>query len=295
MVRRGTSKPRRVLRTLKELAAFVRLIAWSGAVSPEGYKGSVGGRPQSLFMVAEPGSGKTELLERFRCNKQLEFFSDITMRQLLPSLRKARRGDVTHIVVTEFQKVISRRRETAQNFCALILQAMEEGVGRVAFGPYSYDLGGARLGLLAASTVTSMQRHPWIIRELAMDSRMYMVDARSDDHELDMLRRLIADGDTSLLTPVVCRLPEKKVRVHLPPTLAHRVIPWIAEMKKVGSREYGLRSLTRFYRTLLGIAVMHGREWVKRCDLDELYAFRRFWLELPDLDAFAESNMDEPT
>lgn len=245
----------------------------------------VAGRPQSCFLIAEPGMGKTESLERFKVTQGLEFFSDITVKQLIPVLRRAARHETTHLVLTEFQKIIARRREVAANFLALMLQSMEEGVGRIGMGPHHYDLQGARLGLLAASTLTSIRKYPFMIEELAMDSRMFLIDARLDGHAVDLLQKMIAEGDRSLLTPVKLKLPDKPVTVTMTTKLAHEIRPWVKEIQATGNRTYGVRTYVRFLRTLYGVALINGRRRVTSADVAELYQFRRYWLDLPDISA----------
>lgn len=275
----------KVLRRWNELTDFIRMLAWTGFAK--------NGRPQSLFMLAEPGEGKTELLERFRANPHLSFYSDLTMRTVITALRDVQRGKVTHVVVTEFQKVIARRKNVAGSTLAILLQAMEEGVFRVGFGPQEHNLGGSRLGILAATTVTSMRQNPYLVTELAMDSRAYFIDASGSRAELMEIERRIAAGDTSALRPVIMRMPSRAVDVIIPESLGTKVRHWVREMEQAKIRTYGVRTYTRFLHTLRGCALMNGRTKVNTADLEQLYAFRRFWLEpSPALFDLYNSNTD---
>lgn len=259
----------------EQLSEFITFLVWSGHVQ--------NGRPQSIIMVAEPGEGKTELLERFRPNPQLAYYSDITYRPVIAELNQAAQGKRTHLVVTELQKVINRRKSIAESTLTIMLQAMEEGVHRVAYGPRTIDLHGAKLGLLAATTVTSMRRNPFIISELAMDSRAYVVDARGSRDEILEIERRIATGDTSALKPFVFDLPDKPVPVKVAAGLATKVRDWIREMEERRIRVYGVRTYTRFLRTLQGVALSNGRTRVTKADLDQLYTFKNLWLEPPSM------------
>lgn len=255
----------------RRLANFVRLLIWSGAVE--------GGRPQSIFLLSEPGQGKTELLERFRVNSRLEFFSDVTYQRLLPVLKQAQFGRVSHVVITEFQKIIARRRAIAESTIALCMQAMEEGVYQVGYGPVSRDFQGARFGLLAASTVRSIENHPYLITELALDSRAYFVDARSSEEEIIELERLITEGDRSLLAPIKIDLPDRRVRVDIPKPEGYALMEWVEEMRRTkGVRTYNARTLNRFRHTVAGVALSYGCDVVHRRHLDELYEYREYWL-----------------
>lgn len=259
-----------------QLRDFLRIIAYTGKAK--------NGRPQSAFLVGEPGHGKTELVNLFHGNPNFAFYSDATMMTIVDVLKQTLKGKITHIAFPEFQKVIARRKSVSQSMLALMLEAMEEGVRTVSFGPQTHHLQGARLGVIAATTVRSMNENPYLIADLAMDSRAYFIDARGTVEEIEEIKRRIAAGDARALTPQVLKnLPDKPVVVNIPEKLALQVNDWIKEMEERRVRVYGLRTYTKFLHTLRGVALMHGRSTVNRGDLDYLYTFRRLWLELPPM------------
>lgn len=267
------------LKRWKELSAFLEILLYTGWVS--------NGRPMSAFLIAEPGEGKTTLLERFRGNTQMDYYSDLTYRTLITILKDAARGKRTHVCCTEFQKIIMRRASVANSTLTIMLQAMEEGVFKVGFGPQEHDCFGARLGVFAATTVTSVQKNPTLITELAMDSRAYFIDATSTEKELQEIEDRIVRGDESALKPITIRVPVKKIHVDVPPAVGQRVRKWVREMEDDRIRTYGARTLMRFLHTLRGVALKHGRDVVRRVDEDELYTYRDLWMKPPGLDAFA--------
>lgn len=273
----GNHTGRHALRRWNQLSAFIRIICHTGYVK--------NGRPQSVILVAEPGEGKTELLERFRVNPFLAYYSDMTMRTVVTELKRASRGKTTHLVCTELQKVILRKKAVAESTLAIVLQAMEDGVGQVGYGPVSMDLKGARMGLLAATTVTSVRKNPFLVNDLAMDSRCFMIDAKGTREEIDEIERRIADGDQSALTPILIRVPPEPIEVRVPKTLAHAMRAWVVEMRKKQVRTYGVRTFSKFMHTIKGVALMEGRDVVQRSDLDHLYSFKNLWLDLPPLPA----------
>ena len=271
--------PRRRRSPLKrwfQIRDFLKIICCTGFAK--------NGRPQSVFLVGEPGHGKTELVNLFRGNKSIAFYSDMTMLTLIAALKQSSRGRIAHVALPEFQKVIARRKAVAENTLALMLEAMEEGVHTVGFGPQNYDLEGARLGIIAATTVRSMDQNPYLISDLAMDSRAYFIDARGTVEEIEEIKKRIAHGDNSALKPQLLKhAPTKPVNVFVPPTIALAVNRWIEEMEAEKVRTYGVRTYTRFLHTLRGVAIMNGRDRVQRVDMEYLYTFKRFWLEPPPL------------
>lgn len=259
-----------------QLTAFIEILSWTGYAK--------NGRPQSIVMLSDPGEGKTELLERFRPNPHLAFYSDATYRTVLTVLKDAMHHKRTHLVVTELQKLIARRKDVSASALTIILQAMEEGVYRVGFGPYEEDFQGARMGLLGATTLYSLHKNPFMVADLAMDSRAYFVDARGTKEEQHEIEKRIANGDRRALKPVILRdVPAKPIDVRIPPAMAHAVRPWLREMEAAKVRTYGLRTYGRFLHTLRGVALKNGRDVVKRSDVEELYQFRALWLKAPPL------------
>lgn len=268
----------RALRRWAQLSEFIEILCWTGHAK--------NGRPQSIVMVSDPGEGKTELLERFRPNSHLAFYSDATYRTVLTVLKESVRHERTHLVITELQKLIARRKEVSASALAIILQAMEEGVHKVGFGPFEADFQGARMGMLAATTLASLHKNPFMVTDLAMDSRAYFVDARGTRDELLEIERRIAAGDVRALKPIVLKgVPAKPIDVHIPEVHATAVRSWIREMEAMKVRTYGLRTFGRFLHTLRGVALRNGRDKVNRYDVEELYQFKRLWLNAPPLPA----------
>lgn len=271
-------KRRPPLRRWNQLSRFLEILLYTGHIS--------NGRPMSAFLIAEPGEGKTSLLERFRGNTQVDFYSDLTYRTIISVLKDAARGRRTHLCCTEFQKIIMRRASVANSTLTIMLQAMEEGVFKVGFGPQEHDCMGARLGVLAATTVTSIEKNPTIISELAMDSRAFFIDATSTEKEILEIEERIVSGDDSALKPILIHPPARKVHVEVPEAVGQRVRLWVREMQSAKVRTYGVRTLTRFLHTLRGVALKDGSDVVRRAHEDELYEYRELWLAPPQLDAF---------
>lgn len=263
------------LQRWNQLSEFIRIILWTGQVKTA--------RPQSIILVSDPGHGKTELLHRFQGNAQATFWSDVTYRTILSILTEVVRGNVTHLFVTELQKVLNRRAAIAESTLTLLSQAMEEGVQKIGFGPARKDLQGARLGLVAATTTTSVMRKPFMIRDLQLDSRAFFVDARGTTEEIREIRKRIIVNDTSALKPIVIKAPESPVNIIVPHACGIIVDKWCDEMEKKLIPIHGARTLTRFLHTLRGVAASRGHETVTKDDVEYLYTFRNLWLKPPNL------------
>ena len=249
---------------------LVRLFVATGAISNS--------RPQSLMLVSDPGSGKTELLERFRVNRILDFHSDLTVRQLYPILKKVQRGQTTHVVLTEFQKLFMRKASVAENLLGTLVQGMEEGVGVVSVGPETVDYGGVRIGVVAAITNGTIKKRREMLSEMGFLSRAacFEWDVPSDE-ERGIMRR-ISEGDYSDIKPVKLVLPDRKIPVDIPPTLSHRLEEYTIERMQGRA----LRFFNRLRALVQGSALLEGRDVVTTRDVEWILAFDPYWRRLID-------------
>jgi hypothetical protein len=258
------------------LSDFIQILMHTGFAT--------NGRPQSIFLISDPGHGKTELLKRFsKLNSNVKMYSDITMQPLMQALKLADEGKLTHIIIPEFQKVIGRRKDVSQNFLTLLLEAMEEGVDTVAMGPSTVDLNGARLGILGATTFDSMRKNPYLIDDLAMDSRAFFVDARATREEIIEIETRIAEGKLESLSQIKCNIPEQKVEVIIPQKVAKACSPLVREMQAAAVPVYGIRTYARFLHVLRGMAIRDGMTKVLNRHFDELIHYKPLWLNLPNI------------
>jgi hypothetical protein len=182
-----------------------------------------------------------------------------------------------------------RRASVANSTLTIMLQAMEEGVFKVGFGPQEHDCFGARLGIFAATTVTSLDKNPTLLTELAMDSRAFFIDASSTEREIHEIEQRMVRGDESSLKPIIIKAPAKKVHIDVPEGVGQRMRSWVREMEDAKLKTYGTRTLARFLHTAKGVALKNGHHSVTRADADELYAFKHFWLNPPSVDAFVSN------
>ena len=245
---------------------LVRMFAMTGFIA--------NARPQSLLFISEPGSGKTELIDRFQDNVFLQYASDVTTRGLFPILKLARQGACTHLVATEFQKFFLRKAATAEATLGILCQAMEEGVGKVLVGDQPVDFGGARLGLIGAITHDTAKKWRSSLRELGFWSRCAAFHWEMPLDQLREVMRSITRGDQNDLTRVSVRVPDKKIAVDFPMKLSEQFEDFVFQK----FREHTiLRVFARFRTLAMSCALLEGRDCVKGTDIEKVVAFDRYW------------------
>lgn len=259
----------KAVREWNKATELIRLFVATGFLS--------NARPQSLLFNSEPGSGKTELLERFMVNPQLSFASDLTSRGIHQILRKAQKGAVTHIVATEFQKFLMRKAATAENMLGTLTQALEEGVRETYIGDKLEDFGGARVGLIGAITGDTLGRRRAMLREVGFVSRVTIFKWGMPDAELKLVMQKISSGDESDLEPIVVQMPDKPVEVFLHPKLSDSFQNYVWRSFREHTK---LRVFNRFRALAMASAVLEGRESVKAVDVERVGEFHDYWKQM---------------
>lgn len=230
-------------------------------------------RPQSLVLVGDPASGKSELIERFNHNAWLAFRSDITRRGLDPILEDASHDRVTHLVMTEFQTVFLRKMSVAGNCLSTLGQAMEEGLGVENVGGREHDYGGARIGLIAGITNGSLDERRRYLRDVGLLSRAAVLLWAPPDSEIKEIMDRADHGDRRDLEKITLHRPDRPVKVALPPSEAAVLTRYAWTML----RGQGLRLQRRLHVLAMTCAMIAGRESVTREDVKKVLLFQDYW------------------
>ena len=232
------------------------------------------GRAQSLMLISEPGSGKTELLDRFQINPWLEYASDITVRGLYSILKRARSGAVTHLVATEFQKYFMRKSVTADNMLGTLCQAMEEGVGNVVVGESVVNYGGAQIGLIGAITHDTFNDRRKLLIGTGFVSRAAIFDWQMSSEELYEVMGNIGRGDRTDLAPVIVPVPDRRVSVDFPTLLSDQFREYVWSQMRSHTV---LRIFQRFRALAAACALLDGRDVVHARDVEKVVSFKDYW------------------
>jgi GTPase SAR1 family protein len=232
-----------------------------------------GEHAESIILVGDPATGKTELIERFMSNQWLAFYADVTRRGLDPILEDAKRGRMTHLVLTEMQTIFERRMSVAGNTMTTMAQAMEEGVGKENVGGRARDFQGATFGLIAGITHGTLYDRKRMLFNYGILSRASTIVWDPPDKEiLDILDR-VDRGDKSDLSPITLTPPPVPVHVDLDPKFSKPLTRFAYQLLKNRS----LRFANRLRRLAMACAILEGRQVVRSSDIERVMIFRDYW------------------
>lgn len=232
-------------------------------------------RPASVLLVGSPGSGKTELVDRFRTCYWVSYHNDLTVRSLLPLLRRSDEGIVTHVGCPEFNKLFQRKAGVYENCVGLLAQAMEEGISTYSVGGTTLHFRTARLGLLGGMTPRTLGRRKEFLGDAGFLSRCAVIEWEMPREERNEIMHRINVGDTRDLEPV---------RLRTPPSGQRAVVRWNPEIGKPLMEyvkrfwpENDLRTFSRFRTLSMGIAYTYEDAEVTREHLDVLLSYDDYW------------------
>jgi hypothetical protein len=268
MPRRKTSTAKR--REWDRATELLSLFVWTGVVKPKNSEV----KPQSIVLVGPPGSGKTELLLRFRNVPGLTYRSDLTVRGLWRLLVLAKKGRVRHVVFPEFQKIFQRKLATAENTIGTLTEAMEEGVLEADVGPVTLKFDGARLGILGGMTGRTLARRRGLLYEIGFLDRCIILPWELPDSQKRELLHRVTVGDRSDLEPVNFRLPTEPVTVEIPPKVGKVLEDYVWQHWP----DESLRMQTRFRLLTMASAAWSGRDVAKPEDVERgVEQFADYW------------------
>lgn len=257
------------IREWQKATELVKMFAMTGFIAGES--------PQSMLLISEPGSGKTELLERFTENTFLRYASDLTTRGLYPLLKAAHQEALTHVVATEFQKFFLRKSATAEATLGTLCQAMEEGVGEVLVGDKPENFQGAQLGLIGAITHKTAKKWTDALREYGFWSRCASFEWTMPMSELRQVMRAITAGDKSDLAKIKLPAPDRKIAVTFPVSLSEQLEDFVFHRFK---EHTVLRVFQRFRVLAMACALLDGRDVVHAVDVEKVVAFDPYWTRM---------------
>lgn len=232
-------------------------------------------RPASVLLVGGPGSGKTELIERFKWCYWMSYHNDLTVRSLLPLLRRAEHGVVTHVAAPEFNKWFQRKAFVAENCVGLLSSAMEEGIDNYSVGGEQRKFNYARLGLFAGCTPRTMGKRKGMLSEMGFLTRAAVLEWELPRQERDVILQRMNVGTADDTLPIRLRVPSDGQRAVIAwnDSLGAEVIQWVKQRWP----ENDLRTFKRYKTLMMARAYLTGQDKVSEAEYTWLRSYDDYW------------------
>lgn len=242
-----------------ELKELIRTALFTGYVADE--------KPLSIMFVADVGSGKSEILNSFRINDNIAFFTDVTYMGLIKLLEENK--EVRHIVIPDFLKITMKKKSTTENITSCFNAMMEEGLDKISMMGQSFDFKGKKAGLITATTRGSFDQYKKRWKSMGFLSRMLIVSFGYTDETIkeifDYIYKREYLNNSKLKRE---NLPIRNIDVKFPPQLA----------KKLKDKNTDFRRQKQLQTLAMARALMDNRPVleVTEEDIKKVNEFKRF-------------------
>lgn len=223
-------------------------------------------RPLSLIIIANAESGKTEVMKEFRYNDGIVYLTDCTAHGITKEvLPKIENGAVTHIMIPDLLKPLSRNKATVNNLITFFNALIEEGVADISTYAQgmTHRVNDLRCGLITSITRDAFgdKRHRW--SSIGFLSRALCFSYSYDQNKVRKIMNYIISQKHLEETEIKLKFPKKLVDIELSKSLANRVQPFSYAFGQA-ARVYGFRFQKQLQAMMKANAYLNGR---KQCTL----------------------------
>jgi len=241
-----------------ELKELVKTILYTGYISGE--------KPLSVMFVGKIGTGKSEILNSFKLNDNIAFFTDVTYMGLIKLLSENK--EIRHIAIPDFLKITMKKKSTTDNIISCFNAGIEEGIDKISMMGQSFDFKNKQFGLITATTKTSYEQHQKTWRSMGFLSRMLLISFDYTDKTIENIFEYIFNREYLKSHKDKLELPYKNLEVEISPKLA----------EKLRDKETDFRRQKQLQTLAMARAIMNGRKdfKVNQEDINQINNFKRF-------------------
>jgi len=235
---------------------------------------------ESLLLVGDPGTGKSEQLRRFSEEPSGVIVGDITV----DGLREAMSDDtrpypLRHIIMPEFGRIFGHRDDTVRAVTGLLTSLMTRDAGKELAGPMGkrrLDFTGMQVGVLAAMPTDVFNLHYKELLSTGFLSRFTILGVKRSAEERNRVMTNIFRGIRTDLRPFRCHLPLRPVVVRGGEKFGTQLQDWV-ESWNPNARE---RLAGHIVSLLPAVALLSGRHQVLAQDVEVLKLFQHYFESL---------------
>lgn len=261
-------------------------------------------RTVSLLVVAEPESGKTELMKKYRKNKGVHvrrrfsacgIVTDLIQGKIHTLFSKPK--ILGHILVYDYASIFTYKRNTVDSTIEFLDALTEEGLSPESAywirGDALQEFEGLKGGVIAGINVfgfftstgkvkANLYKGGWFSRNIVVS---YGMSERLVSEVFDSIRKGNYRYDRDYISQISLKLPSKRISVKLPKVLANDIEELAREIAEEYSEDLKPHKLKgfRLHKSLISLvkasALRDGRRKVNEDDVDRI-RFLSNWMNL---------------
>jgi len=238
-------------------------------------------KPLSLIIAANPESGKSEVVKKFKEINGVVYLTDCTAhgitKEILPRIET---GGIHHIMIPDLLNPLSRKQSTVQTFITFMNALIEEGVAEIS----TYATGMTmrktelRCGLITAITKDKLsdKRHEWA--RMGFLSRAIPFSYSYSQQQVREIMEYIVNEKYHSETKEKLKIPANTKDIKLAKPLARMLMPEAYKFADANTT-YGFRMQKQLQTLMKSIALYNGRKKCTKSDFNEVM-FLLQWINL---------------
>jgi hypothetical protein len=165
--------------------------------------------PSSIMLIGPPGTGKSKGILQFN-SPSIHVTNDITSSGIVDILEGDKSGVIRHLVVPDFNIVVSHKQSTSALTIATLLTVMSEGIARVDDGRRKKEVAHAPIGVITAMTRDVYDENVQKFRKLGIGRRFSYIFFGYCYQTRTLIQHGIRNGEITLqqLIPSQLNLPD---------------------------------------------------------------------------------------
>lgn len=239
-----------------------------------------GANAESLLLVGDPGTGKSEQLRRFSTEPSCMVVGDITVDGLREvASTEDRAQPLRHIIMPEFGRIFGHRDDTVRAVTGLLTSLMTRDAGKELAGPrgtHRHDFTDTQFGVLAAMPTDVFNLHYKELLSTGFLSRFTIIGIKRSEQERDRVMTNIFRGVKDDLMKFRCHLPTKPVPVLGGGRFGAALQAWVATWNP-NAKE---RLAGHLVNLLPAVTLLQRRREVLASDLEVLKLFQSYFVNL---------------
>lgn len=183
--------------------------------------------PLSILLIGPPGSGKSKAILQY-ASPNIHKTNDVTSAGLGELMEDDKESKLRHIIIPDFNIVVSHKSSTANFTIASLLTLMSEGILRIDDGRRKKEIIHSPVGILTAMTREIYEEHAVRFRKLGISRRFIPVFFTYGIRTRELIQKSISSGKTTLqqLQEKKIFLPDQKrwpIKIEIPSSASDRI------------------------------------------------------------------------